>query len=219
MGTTASMTRSRDKEILSQLTPYNQKMIIKYKKLCKFKTLQIENDPEIIDFYFVDYLSGLNVVHFTDCQNISFEKTPTIIRYFQAQNCNIQNVEKIIQMQQLVYLDLSNNKITDISVIDTMSELISLILSNNQISDISHVASLVNLIELKLDNNLIEDISVLKPLMNLGRVWLFNNKITNLEPLAQQMAIAADQSHHHRHGDHDHYDSNLEYFQLQPQNV
>ncbi|CAL6038518.1 leucine-rich_repeat domain-containing protein [Hexamita inflata] len=211
----AGCTTSLDKETFNILTPYDQKMIKKYKRQCKYKILSITDDPEIIDFCFVDYFD-LNGVYIERCNNISFEKTPKNINYFQAKDCNIQNFDKVTQMQQLVYLDLSYNKITDISIIVNMPGLTSLILSNNQISDISPLASLNNLQELKLDFNLIEDISVLKPLMNLGCVWLFNNKITNLESLAQQMAIAAGQSHHHHH---DHYDSNLEYFQLQPQNV
>ncbi|CAL6099820.1 leucine-rich_repeat domain-containing protein [Hexamita inflata] len=214
----AGCMTSQDKEIFNRLSPYDQKMIKKYKRQCKYKMLSICDDPEIVDFCFVDYLD-LNGVFIDRCKNISFEKTPTKINYFQAKDCDIQNFDKVTQMQQLVYLDLSYNKITDISIIATMPGLTSLILSNNQISDISPLASLNNLKELKLDYNLIEDISVLKPLMNLGRVWLFNNKITNLEPLAQQMAVAAGKTHHHHSGDHHHHHSNLQYFKLQPQNV
>ncbi|CAL6081652.1 Conserved_hypothetical protein [Hexamita inflata] len=212
MGASASMT-SQDKEILTKLTPYDQKMIKKYKRQCKYKALEIQNDQEIVDTNFADYLVDLNVVHFKQCKNISFEKTPTTIRYFNVTSCDIEQFDGVSKMQQLIYLNLSQNRIKDISIISSLPGLISLILSNNQISDISPVARLVNLIEIKLDNNLIEDISVLKPLIKLERIWLFNNKVTNMEPIAQQMANAAGKNHHH-HNHHHQQD-----FRLQPQNM
>lgn len=106
-------------------------------------------------------------------------------------NCGIQNVGALAQLQNLRYLSLMSNQITDVTALSGLTQLEYLNLQGNMVEDIEALASLQDLKELDLGNNRISDISVLSGLHSLTTLAVNDNPVsveelkTMLEKLAE----------------------------------
>ncbi|ORY25394.1 outer arm dynein light chain 1, partial [Neocallimastix californiae] len=65
----------------------------------------------------------------------------------------LKSIEKLKDLKNLTYLDLSNNNISILTPLSKLSNLKELYLNNNNISDFSTLYSLKKLIHLSLKNN------------------------------------------------------------------
>jgi len=72
----------------------------------------------------------------------------------------LQTIEKLKDIKNLTYLDLSNNNISILTPLSKLNNLKELYLNNNNISDFSILYSLKKLIHLSLKNN---NIITIKP--------------------------------------------------------
>ncbi|CAL6072656.1 InlB_B-repeat-containing protein [Hexamita inflata] len=117
----------------SNFQQFNHLRIINGQKVQKQEKCQgkcqLLKDPELVDFSF-GLLTRLQVTYNKLSKYLIF-----------TDDCKIQNVQGVQQMQQLIDLALSNNQIKDISIIGVMKQLERIYLSNNEISDISPLSS------------------------------------------------------------------------------
>ncbi|CAL6088925.1 CotH_kinase family protein [Hexamita inflata] len=137
-------------------SPYEIKMIQKYKSKIFKNSLRIYNDPELEDIKFVDVFN-IHTLYVQQCFNVKLNSTPQNITTLQIYACRLSNLEGIQQMKQLVSLSLNQNNIKDISQLGTMQQLMHLDLDKNFIEDLDALKTLVNLKTLSIRQNNIQD--------------------------------------------------------------
>ncbi|CAL6065589.1 leucine-rich_repeat domain-containing protein [Hexamita inflata] len=120
----------------------------------------ISDNQQIKSFGFLDFCKTQQV-SITNCPNVSFENCPHISIKLQINQCRLQTITGIFEMQQIVDLDLGFNNIRHINELE----------------------ALINLQVLNLQNNDIYRINVLKNLKKLKSVNLTNNKVIFSQPL------------------------------------
>ena len=144
----------------------------------KLKTLQIIGGPDkdysaiamlqnLIDFQRYtgnDYINIMDVLKLSQ----SLEKLT-------LQNLNITDMNRIGELKDLTYLNMTHNQISKIEGLDNKSSLYSLNLTSNRIEKIEGLDNLTNLVNLSLTNNRIKDITPISKVSTLKYLDLKQN--------------------------------------------
>ncbi|CAL6101366.1 Conserved_hypothetical protein [Hexamita inflata] len=143
----------------------------------------ISDNQQIKQFGFVDFCK-MQHVSITNCPNISFENCPHIPIKLQINQCRLQTITGIFEMQQIVDLDLGFNNIRHINELEALVNLQLLNLQNNDIYRINSLGTLKQLKYVNLTNN---KVIFSKPLNQLnGQLLIDNNLVTDNITLKNQ---------------------------------
>ncbi|CAL6067335.1 Conserved_hypothetical protein [Hexamita inflata] len=121
---------------------YDAKMINKYKFSVQAQRskvpdkIVIENDNNLTNFNFIDFISGVTKLHIHHCPNVRFDIVPKNLKILVIKNCGLKSIEGIQQMDQLEILDLQNNEIVSVQPLEDL-KLKQLLLNQNYITDFS----------------------------------------------------------------------------------
>ncbi len=153
----------------------------------EFYSLDISNNPlSNLDFVYKYKLSVLdisntNIKDLSVLGNINDENISMIRQLIASNNLELVGIENLIGINSL-YLD--NCGIENIEKIITLNNLESLSLNDNKINDASGIINLENLKNVSLKNNNIENIDFIKDISdNLELISLENNYISDLNPI------------------------------------
>ncbi|CAL6075269.1 Conserved_hypothetical protein [Hexamita inflata] len=123
---------------------YDEKMVRKYQNAVKGDRLDIENDPELKDFKFVEKFN-INWLYINKCPNVRFWRTPNnITELDNVQKCGLKSVRGVEKMKQLKTLRFERNNVVDISCVKELPNLTWLNVDNNMIIDFSPVQHLID---------------------------------------------------------------------------
>ena len=99
------------------------KMLNKYRESkVNNNALVINNDPELVNFQFLDAYQLKKVV-VDQCEHVVFEKPSTFVQIFTLTNSKLNNITGIYVMAQIIELNLCNNNIRDISELSDLKNL------------------------------------------------------------------------------------------------
>ncbi|CAL6107478.1 leucine-rich_repeat domain-containing protein [Hexamita inflata] len=143
----------------------------------------ISDNQQIKQFGFIDFCKTQQV-SITNCPNISFENCPHIPIKLQINQCRLQTITGIFEMQQIVELDLGFNNIRHINELEALVNLQILNLQNNDIYRISALGNLKQLKSVNLTNNKV----IFSQPLNLlnGQLLIDNNLVTDNVALKNQ---------------------------------
>jgi len=117
----------------------------------------------------------------TDIQALS---TATRLEVLEVSNNRIAAIKPIVKLPNLAYLSISNTQISDLNVLKPLSNnLRGLHISGNRISDLRDLEGMTQLTVLYAEYNQIEDITPLRNMKNMSSLDLRSNLIYDLEPL------------------------------------
>ncbi|CAL6103915.1 leucine-rich_repeat protein [Hexamita inflata] len=143
----------------------------------------ISDNQQIKQFGFVDFCKTQHV-SITNCANISFENCPRIPIKLRINQCRLQTITGIFEMQQIVELDLGFNNIRYINELEALVSLQELNLQNN---DIYRINSLGSLKQLKSVNLTYNKVIFSQPLNQMkGQLIIDNNLVTDNVTLNNQ---------------------------------
>ncbi|CAL6090359.1 leucine-rich_repeat domain-containing protein [Hexamita inflata] len=153
-------------------------------KKCLNKPLAtISDNQQIKQFGFVDFCKTQQV-SITNCPNISFENCPRIPIKLRVNQCRLESITGIFEMQQIVELDLGFNNIRHINELENLINLQVLNLQNN---DIYRINALESLKLLKYVNLTYNKIIFSQPLNQMqGQLLIDNNLIFDNVTLKNQ---------------------------------
>ncbi|CAL6073284.1 Conserved_hypothetical protein [Hexamita inflata] len=136
----------------------------------------ISNNQYIKQLGFVD-LCKLQELTITNCPNVSFENCPCIPTKLKINQCRLQTIIGIFEMQQIVELDLGFNNIRHINELEALISLQVLNLQNNDIYRINALLNLKQLRNVNLTNN---KVIFSQPLNQMkGQLLIDNNLVTD----------------------------------------
>ncbi|CAL6090389.1 leucine-rich_repeat protein [Hexamita inflata] len=144
---------------------------------------RFQDNAGLKQFIFIDALKSQELT-ITNCPNISFENCPRIPIKLRINQCRLQSITGIFEMQQIVELDLGFNNIRHI---DELENLINLQVLNLQNNDIYRINSLGNIKPLKYVSLTNNKVIFSQPLNQMkGQLIIDNNLITDNVTLKNQ---------------------------------
>ncbi|CAL6051034.1 Leucine-rich_repeat domain superfamily [Hexamita inflata] len=87
---------------------YTVKMILRYANVVENGELKVENDEEITNFRFTDYINAFKAM-FDKCCNIGFENTPKKLKELSITNSHLTSVEGVQNMTELELVNFNSN--------------------------------------------------------------------------------------------------------------
>ncbi|CAL5984325.1 Conserved_hypothetical protein [Hexamita inflata] len=143
----------------------------------------ISDNQQIKQFGFVDFCKTQQV-SITNCPNISFDNWPRIPTKLKINQCRLQTITGIFEMQQIVELDLGFNHIRHINELENLTNLQTLNLQNNDIYRINSLGNLKQLEYVNLTNN---KVIFSQPLNHMEvQLLIDNNLVTDNVTLKNQ---------------------------------
>ncbi|CAL6104654.1 leucine-rich_repeat domain-containing protein [Hexamita inflata] len=145
--------------------------------------LRFQDNAGLKQFGFIDALKSQELT-ITNCPNISFENCPRIPIKLRINQCRLQSITGIFEMQQIVELDLGFNNIRHINELENLTNIQVLNLQNN---DIYRINALENIKPLKYVNLTNNKVIFSQPLNHMqGQLLIDNNSITDNVTLKNQ---------------------------------
>ncbi|CAL6085206.1 Conserved_hypothetical protein [Hexamita inflata] len=143
----------------------------------------ISDNQQIKQFGFVDFCKTQQV-SITNCPNVSFDNCPRIPTKLKINQCGLQTITGIFEMQQIVELDLGFNNIRHINELENLNKLQVLNLQNNDIYRINVLRNLKQLKYVNLTNNKVIFSQTLNHMK--GQLLIDNNFVTDNITLKNQ---------------------------------
>jgi internalin A len=143
-------------------------------------------EPTSIDLQSITGSFEANTCNIQDINGIQFL---TSIDALNLADNNITDINPLVTLNNLIYLNLANNSIDDIASISNLENLETLKVGGNAIADISALSDLEYLISLDISDNLISDISPISNLLALNELSIVNNRVSDLFPLIENTGI------------------------------
>ncbi|CAL6068479.1 leucine-rich_repeat domain-containing protein [Hexamita inflata] len=188
-------------ELKKHQSYFNNLLLQKYAQFVKDKTLIIKGEQNLVDLRIFDYMQIENLYLF-ECYNFNFLEVPLNIRKLVVNQCNLQDLNGLEQMQQLSDLNLRKNRIINIfnitkiknlrkldlaqnnicmlDDINSLNQLTSLDLSSNKIQQINQLSEMSQILQLNLNHNSICCGNDLQVLINLNQLSISSNKLQNI---------------------------------------
>ncbi|CAL6040141.1 leucine-rich_repeat domain-containing protein [Hexamita inflata] len=159
--------------------PQDLALVKKYINQVQSAILKIQQDENITDLQFVDYLE-LNELKCKKCHYLNFNSVPKKLSKLILTQSYFKNLTGLKQMIQLTELNINVCRIYDISELNYLRNLTKLSLETNNIKDISALKDLKLLTELNLNQNNIKSIQALKFLTKLLNLQFADNFVEDI---------------------------------------
>lgn len=150
--------------------------------------LSLSGETSIEDFSVLQTVTSLKSLTLSDC-NISGKNLDTVlslktVSYLNISGNGISDISKISSMASLTSLDVSNNLITDLSALSGASGLASLNVSKNGLSSLSSLPENSALTELNTSlNEQLVNLSGIEKLKNLQTLDISDTSVSSIKDL------------------------------------
>ncbi|CAL6018187.1 Conserved_hypothetical protein [Hexamita inflata] len=122
---------------------YMVKMILRYENIVENGELKVENDEEITNFRFTDYINAFKAI-FDKCCNIVFENTPKKLKELSITNSHLTSVEGVQNMTELELVNFNFNDLILIEPIKALTKLKQVFVDGNMLHDLKVIKNLPN---------------------------------------------------------------------------
>ncbi|CAL6068481.1 leucine-rich_repeat domain-containing protein [Hexamita inflata] len=122
---------------------YTVQMIEKYQPQVKDGKLEIEDDQQITNFKYVDFI-GATSVSFNKCFKIKFDNIPSKLKELTITNSNLTTIEGVQNIKSLQYVNFSNNNLIFIKPIESLTNLQYVYVDGNMLHDLKVIKDLPN---------------------------------------------------------------------------